>query len=64
LKCTQTTPSYFKIQDECPIKDKPFCIIWNRQEKKEVNCVSVGEVAMIPKEFLYELLKLYLQSIE
>ena len=27
LKCTQSTPSYFKIQDECPIKDKPFCII-------------------------------------
>lgn len=59
LKCTQNIPSYFKIQDECPIKDKPFCIIWNKQEKREVNCVSAGEVAMIPKDFLYELLKLY-----
>ena len=27
LKCTQVTPSYFKIQEDCPIKDKPFCII-------------------------------------
>ena len=61
LKCTQVTPSYFKIQEECPIKDKPFCIIWNKQEKREINCVSAGEVAMIPKEFLYELLKIYLQ---
>lgn len=61
LKCTQVTPSYFKIQEECPIKDKPFCIIWNKQEKREVNCVSAGEVAMIPKEFLYQLLQIYLQ---
>ena len=27
LKLTQSTPNYFKIREECPIKDKPFCII-------------------------------------
>ena len=27
LKCTQNTPSYFKIEEECDLKDKPFCLI-------------------------------------
>lgn len=27
LKSTQATPNYFKIREECPIKDAPFCII-------------------------------------
>ena len=27
LKLTQATPNYFKIRNECPIKDKPFCIV-------------------------------------
>ena len=27
LKCTQNTPSYFKIEEECSLKDKPFCLI-------------------------------------
>ena len=57
LKCTQNTPSYFKIEEECDLKDKPFCLIWNKQEKKEVNICSVGEVVMIPKSYFYELLQ-------
>lgn len=61
LKCTSNIPNYFKIREQCPLKDKPFALIWNRQEVKEgqVNMSSVGEVAIIPKEFFYELLKLY-----
>lgn len=57
LKKTQNTPSYAKIKTECGLTDKPFCLVWNMQEKKEVNCVSKGEIVMIPKEFFYELLK-------
>ena len=62
LKCTQNTPSYFKIEEECDLKDKPFCLIWNKQEKKEINICSVGEVVMIPKEYFYELLKMKLNE--
>lgn len=61
LKKTQNIPSYFKISEECPLKDKPFCLIWNAQKLKEgqVNISSLGEVAIIPKQFFYDLLKAY-----
>lgn len=61
LKCTKNIPSYFKIEEECPYKDRPFCIIWNAQEVKEgqVNMSSKGELVLVPKQFFYELLKHY-----
>ena len=62
LKCTQNTPSIKKINDEVGLKDKPLCILWNAQEKKEVNCVSAGEYAIIPWNFYKELLKTYLNK--
>ena len=63
LKKTQTTPSVKKINSEVGKVDKPLCILWNIQEKKEgnVNITSCGEYAIIPKEFFYELLKTYLK---
>jgi 5,10-methenyltetrahydromethanopterin hydrogenase len=59
LKKTQTTPSVKKINAEVGKIDKPLCILWNVQEKKEgnVNITSLGEYAIIPKEFFYTLLK-------
>lgn len=59
LKKTQTTPSVKKINQEVGLTDKPLCIIWNIQEKKEgnVNITSAGEYAIIPKQFFYELLR-------
>lgn len=58
-KKTQTIPAIKKINLEVGKKDKPLCIIWNAQEKKEgnVNITSQGEYAIIPKNFFYELLK-------
>ncbi len=58
-KKTQTTPSVKKINAEVGLKDKPLCILWNIQEKKEgnTNITSHGEYAIIPKSFFYELLK-------
>jgi len=60
-KKTQTIPSVKKINLEVGKKDKPMCIIWNAQEKKEgnVNITSSGEYAIIPKYFFYELLTMY-----
>ena len=62
LKKTQTTPSVKKINEEVGKIDKPLCILWDIQEKKEgnVNITSCGEYAIIPKEFFYELLKNYI----
>lgn len=62
-KKTQTTPSVKKINDEVGKVDKPLCILWNVQEKKEgnVNITSCGEYAIIPKDFFYKLMKKYIE---
>lgn len=62
-KKTQTTPSVKKINDEVGKVDKPLCILWNVQEKKEgnVNITSCGEYAIIPKDFFYTLMKKYIE---
>ena len=64
LKKTQTTPSVKKINADVGKIDKPLCILWNVQEKKEgnVNITSLGEYAIIPKQFFYELLKNHLNK--
>ena len=66
LKKTQTTPSVKKINSEVGKLDKPLCILWNIQEKKEgnTNITSQGEYAIIPKQFFYKLLESYLNTNE
>ena len=59
-KCTQTLPSYFKIREECPIKNLPFTIIWKKQDKEGGQ--SPGTVAVIPVEVLWDYLKLKLNG--
>lgn len=56
LKNTVNTPQYHAIKKECPLKDKPFIVIWNKQVKKEKVFGSAGEVVIMDKDFFYELL--------
>lgn len=56
-KATKNTPSISKIIQECPRKDKPLVIVWNKQINKEVNMASDGEYVMMTKEYFYELVK-------
>ena len=58
-KKTVATPNYFKIRSESTVNPVSFCIIWAKQEAGEKNMKTVGEVAIISKEMLYELLKPY-----
>lgn len=60
MKATQTTPSYFKIEEECPLKDKPFIIIWKKQDKE--GGISPGTIFMAPINVLYDYLKLKLEN--
>lgn len=64
LKKTLVTPQYFKIREESTVDPETFCLIWAKQEKKEVNICTVGEVCMIPKSFFYKLLKVYSENSE
>jgi len=64
LKKTQSIPSYFKIRSESTVDPKTFCIIWNKQEKKETNICSIGECVIMDKQFFYELIKHYADFID
>ena len=55
-KNTQNIPSVDLIK-ECKRQDKPLVIFWNKQIKKEVNCVSGGEFIILTKELFYKLLQ-------
>ena len=59
LKRTIKTPDYFAIKKACPLNDKPFCVIWNKQVGTEKTFRSVGELVMIDKQFFYNLIKKY-----
>lgn len=59
LKKTIQTPNYFKIRDASTADSNRFCILWAKQEAKEKNICTIGEVVLLPKDFFYELLKLY-----
>lgn len=59
LKLTQATPNYFKIRKECPIKEQPFCIIWNKTKPTDSTFRSEGEVVILDKDFFYKLIQKY-----
>lgn len=54
-KFTQNMPSYFDIRDACSDKEKPFCICWKKAGKNGES--ARGQVAIIPINYFYELLK-------
>jgi hypothetical protein len=62
LKCTQAIPSYFKIRSESTVNPEDFVIIWSKQEKREINIVSVGEAVIMDKSLFYKLIKPYTNS--
>lgn len=63
LKKTVNTPQYFGIREASTVNPASFVIIWNRQEKVNVNFKSVGEVVMMDKELFYTLLSCYNKSL-
>lgn len=62
LKKTSNIPNYFKIRSESTVDPTEFCIIWAKQESRETNMITVGEVALIDKQMLYKLLKSYING--
>ena len=61
-KATQNVPQIKKINEEVGKTDKPLAIFWNCREKRDVNIVSVGEYVILPKNCLYDLLKVYIEN--
>lgn len=56
-KHTQNLPNYFKIQDECSDKSKPFILAWKKAAEGGLS--SPGTVTIVPIDFFYELLDCY-----
>lgn len=59
IKKTMATPNYFKIRNESSVSNDTFVIIWAKQEAREKNMCTVGEMVMMDKRMFYELLKKY-----
>lgn len=59
LKRTIQTPNYLNIREESSVDNEKFVIIWSKQEKKEVNICSKGEIVLMDKQLFYELIKPY-----
>lgn len=56
-KCTRNTPQISQIMEDCPRKDRPLAIFWNKQIDKGATMGTAGEFVIIPKEFFYSLIK-------
>lgn len=54
-KYTINTPNYYGIRAECTDKSKPFVLIWKKASADGAD--SPGTLAMIPVDYLYQLLK-------
>lgn len=58
-KKTINIPNYFKIRSESSVDPETFAIIWAKQEQKEKNICTVGEVVLIDKKMFYKLIQPY-----
>lgn len=63
IKKTIATPNYFKIRSESSASNDKFVVIWAKQETREKNMCTVGEMVMMDKRMFYELLRLYKDGI-
>ena len=51
-------PQYFKIREQSTVPNESFVILWDKQEAKEKNIITVGRCAIMDIELFY---KLYLR---
>lgn len=47
-------PNYYKIEEECPLKDKPFCIAYKKAYNNGSR--SPEPLAIIPLKYFYQLI--------
>lgn len=56
-KCTRNTPQISQIMEDCPRKDRPLAIFWNKQVDNGATMGTAGEFVIVPKDFFYKLIK-------
>ena len=55
-------PQYFKIREQSTVPNDTFVIIWDKQETKEKNIVTVGRCAILDLSLFYKLIEFYGKS--
>lgn len=55
-------PQYFKIREQSTVPNESFVILWDKQETKEKNIITVGRCAIMDIELFYKLIKFYGES--
>ena len=55
-------PQYFKIREQSTVPNESFVILWDKQESKEKNIITVGRCAIMDIELFYKLIKFYGES--
>ena len=52
-------PQYFKIREESTRPNESFVVLWDKQESREKNIVTVGRCAIMDIDLFYKLIKPY-----
>ena len=55
-------PQYFKIREQSTVPNESFVFLWDKQEAKEKNIITVGRCAIMDIELFYKLIKFYGES--
>lgn len=55
-------PQYFKIREQSTVPNETFVILWDKQEPKEKNIITVGRCAIMDINLFYKLIKSYGES--
>jgi len=53
------TPPYFQIRKQTTVPKEKFVILWDKQEAKNTNIVTVGRCAIMDINLFYSLIKPY-----
>jgi predicted AAA+ superfamily ATPase len=56
------TPQYFKIRSESTAPNETFVILWDKQEPREKNIITVGRCAIMDIDLFYKLIKPYAEG--
>ena len=52
-------PQYFKIREQSTVPNDTFVILWDKQESREKNIVTVGRCAIMDIGLFYKLIEPY-----
>ena len=52
-------PQYFKIREQSTVPNDTFVILWDKQEPKEKNIITVGRCAIMDIDLFYKLIEPY-----